>query len=300
MAMQPSEAPARSQASPAIALLISMASFTSGASFAKRLFPAVGAEGATTLRLVGGALMLLILLRPWRTLSKTTSLRPVVLYGLAMGGMNLLFYMALSRIPLGITVALEFTGPLVVTIASSRALADFLWLALACAGLLLLLPLGTSIHGIDPVGAALALGAGACWAAYILAGKKAGEAHGVAAVAIGMSVGAVAVLPIGIAQAGSALLRPDVLLAGLGVAFLSSALPYSLEMFALRRLKVQTYGTLTSCEPAIGALAGLFLLHEALTRMQVLAIGLVIVAAAGATSTEARERRRPTPIPIPE
>jgi inner membrane transporter RhtA len=277
---------------PVLALLVSMASFTSGASFAKRLFPAVGPEGATTLRLVGGALMLMILMRPWRTLSRATPLQPVILYGLAMGFMNLLFYLALARIPLGIAVALEFTGPLAVTIASSRARADLLWLALACAGLLLLLPLAGGIHGIDPVGAVMALGAGICWALYIVAGKKAGATHGVGAAALGMSIGALAIVPIGIAHAGMTLLRPDILLAGVVVAFLSSALPYSLEMVALRHLKVQTYGTLTSCEPAVGSLAGLVLLHEALSPMQVVAIALIVVAAAGATATAARSGRK--------
>lgn len=280
-----------SQLLPVLALLVSMASFTSGASIAKRLFPSVGAEGATTLRLVGGACMLLIVLRPWRVRADYGAMRPVILYGLAMGGMNLLFYMALSRIPIGIAVALEFSGPLVVTIASSRALIDLLWIGMAAIGLLLLLPIHGSAHPVDVAGCLMALAAGVCWALYILAGKKAGETHGLAATALGMSIGAIAVLPVGIAHAGVALLRPEVLLIGTAVAFLSSALPYSLEMFALSRLQVRTYGTLTSCEPAIGALAGLILLGEALTFGQTLAIALVVVAAAGATSTAARARR---------
>jgi inner membrane transporter RhtA len=284
--------PEGSQLLPTLALLVSMASFTSGASFAKRLFPLVGAEGATTLRLVGGSLMLFALLRPWKALSGTAGLRPVVIYGLAMGGMNLLFYMALSRIPLGIAVAIEFSGPLVVTIISSRTAIDLIWVALASIGLLLLLPFAGSLHQIDPLGALMALGAGSCWALYILTGKKAGETHGIAAAALGMGIGALAILPIGIVHAGRNLLRPEVLLIGVGVAFLSSALPYSLEMFALRRLQVRTYGTLTSCEPAIGALAGLLLLNETLALTQIVGIGLIVVAAAGATSTAARGRRQ--------
>jgi inner membrane transporter RhtA len=284
MEIDPDTKPGGSQLLPTLALMASMVSFTSGASFAKRLFPLVGAEGATTLRLVGGLLMLLVLLRPWKALSGTAGLRPVVIYGLAMGGMNLMFYMALSRIPLGIAVAIEFSGPLVVTIASSRAPIDLLWVGLASIGLLLLLPLTGGIHQIDPIGALMALGAGGCWAIYILTGKKAGETHGIAAAALGMGIGALAILPVGIGHAGFALLRPDVLLIGVGVAFLSSALPYSLEMFALRRLQVRTYGTLTSCEPAIGAVAGLLLLGETLVFRQVAGIGLIVVAAAGATS----------------
>ncbi len=270
---------------PVCALVLAMISFTSGASLAKRLFPIVGAEGATTLRLVGGALMLLVALRPWRDRLNAAALGPAVIYGLAMGAMNLFFYMALRTVPLGIAVALEFGGPLVVAVLSSRAAVDLLWIGLASVGLLLLLPIDAGLHRIDPGGAALALGAGACWAVYIVAGKKAGEAHGVAAAAIGMSVGAVAVLPVGIVHAGVGLLRPEVLLLGLAIAFLSSALPYTLEMVALRRLPVRTYGTLTSCEPAIGAISGLLLLRETLTLDQVLAIALIVVAAAGATWT---------------
>lgn len=292
MGMETSPEPAGSQTIPILALLVSMASFTSGASVAKRIFPAVGAEGATTLRLIGGALILMIIMRPWRTRSRTAPIGPVILYGLAMGAMNLLFYMALARIPLGIAIALEFTGPLAVTILSSRVASDFLWAAIACAGLLLLLPIGRHLNTIDPTGAAMALGAGACWAVYILAGKRAGQGHGVGAAALGMSVGAVAILPIGVAHAGLALLRPDTLLMGVAVAILSSALPYSLEMVALRGLKVQTYGTLTSCEPAVGAVAGLILLHESLSRTQMIATTLIVVAAAGAASTAARAKRK--------
>lgn len=284
-----------SQAFPILALLVSMASFTAGASFAKRLFPTVGAEGATTLRLVGGTIMLMLLMRPWRAMPRATAMRSVIVYGLAMGAMNLLFYMALSRIPLGIAVALEFAGPLAVTILSSRSARDFLWAALACAGLVVLLPGRSHLAGIDLTGAAMALGAGACWAVYIIAGKRAGESHGAAATALGLGVGAFVVLPIGIAHAGTALLRPDVLLAGFTVAFLSSALPYSLEMIALRRLKTQTYATLTSCEPAIGALSGFVFLHESLARSQMLGIALIIAAAIGAASTSMRAGRKTPP-----
>ena len=290
----------QSQFRPICAQLISMTSFMAGASFAKHLFPAIGAEGATTLRLTGGSLMLMLLLRPWRARTDIKHMRPVVFYGLAMGGMNLLFYMALGRIPLGIAVALEFVGPLVLTIVSSRTIVDLLWLALASAGLMLLLPLSTDVTIIDPVGAMMALAAGACWAIYILAGKKAGDQHGADAAAIGMAVGAIVVLPIGMIHSGAALLRPEVLGIGIVVAFLSSALPYSLEMFALRHLQVRTYGTLASCEPAIGALAGLLLLHETLTNWELAGMSLIIAAAAGATSTASRDRRDNRPTLLPE
>ena len=282
---------AQSRTASALALLVAMVSFTSGASLAERLFPAVGPEGATTLRLVGGALMLAVVGRPWRR-GRPAAWSPIVLYGLAMAGTNLLFYKALYTVPLGISVALEFSGPLAVTIASSRAPTDFLWAGLAVGGLVLLSPVQGGLHAVDPQGMAEALGAGACWAAYIVFGKKAGAAHGSATTAIGMSVGAIAIAPFGIAHAGLALLAPAVLLPGLAVALLSSALPYSLEMVALRRLPIQTYGTLTSCEPAVGAIAGLCLLGQTLACGQVIGIGLVVVAAAGATTSAALKRSK--------
>lgn len=272
----------RSPATSMFALLAAMVSFTSGASLAESLFAHIGPEGATTLRLVGGALMLSAVGRPWRS-GRPASSSPIVVYGLAMAGMNLLFYKALATVPLGIAVALEFSGPLAVTIWSSRAAADLVWVGLAICGVALLSPVSGSLHNVDPLGMAEALGAGVCWAVYILSGKRAGQAHGSAATALGMSLGALAVMPFGVAHAGTALLLPAVLLPGLGVALLSSALPYSLEMFALRRLRVKTYGTLMSCEPAIGAIAGLCLLGQALTSFQVLGISLIVASAAGTT-----------------
>jgi inner membrane transporter RhtA len=282
-----------SQTIPVCALLFAMISFTSGASLAKRLFPVVGAEGATTLRLIGAAMVLLVVLRPWRGGLRAAAMGPVIIYGLAMAAMNLLFYMALKTVPLGIAVALEISGPMAISVLSSRAAVDLLWIGLAAVGLLLLLPVGAGLHHIDPTGAALALSAGVCWAIYIVAGKKAGRAYGAKATSIGMSIGAIAILPIGIAHSGASLLRPDVLLLGFSVALLSSALPYTLEMIALRRLRVQTYGTLTSCEPAVGAISGLVLLNETLAFSQVLAIGVIVVAAAGATWTASKTRREP-------
>jgi inner membrane transporter RhtA len=275
---------------PVGALLLAMMSFTLGASFAKHLFPLVGAQGATTLRLVLGALILAVVLRPWRTRLATIAWPIVLVYGLAMAGMNLLFYMALKTLPLGIAISLEFTGPLTVALISSRRGVDFLWIACAIVGLLLLLPLTKEAPHLDLAGVALALGAGVCWALYIVAGKRAGLEHGAVTTSFGMSIGAIAVLPIGLAHAGAALFHPSILVAGLVVALLSSALPYALEMVALRHLPAQTYGTLTSCEPAVGAMVGLFLLGETLALIQCVAIGLVIVASVGVTMTAMRAR----------
>jgi inner membrane transporter RhtA len=263
-------------------LLISMVSYQCGASLAKHLFPQVGAQGATAYRLGLSALILLLWRRPWRR-SNTgrRDWRALWGYGLSMGAMNLVFSMSLRTIPLGIAVALEFTGPLALALFGSRRLLDFVWIALVVAGLALLLPLHRSMRALDPVGVLYALAAGVGWALYIVLGKKAGAAHGADAVTLGTSVGALLAIPFGIAHAGSALLSPALLPYALGVAVLSSALPYSLEMVALTRLPARTISTLLSLEPAIAALAGVALLGEQLSLLQWLAIVTIIVAAAG-------------------
>lgn len=267
-------------------LLISMVSYQCGASLAKHLFPQVGAQGATAYRLGLSALILLLWRRPWRRSGTGQDTgrrdwRALWGYGLSMGAMNLVFYMSLRTIPLGIAVALEFTGPLALALFGSRRLLDFVWIALVVAGLALLLPLRGQMHALDPVGVMYALAAGVGWALYIVLGKKAGAAHGADAVTLGTSVGALLAIPFGIAHAGSALLSPTLLPYALGVAVLSSALPYSLEMVALTRLPARTFSTLLSLEPAIAALAGVALLGERLSLLQWLAIVTIIVAAAG-------------------
>ena len=267
-------------------LLISMVSYQCGASLAKHLFPQVGAQGATAYRLGLSALLLLLWRRPWRRSGTGQDTgqrdwRALWGYGLSMGAMNLVFYMSLRTIPLGIAVALEFTGPLALALFGSRRLLDFVWIALVVAGLALLLPLRGQMHALDPVGVMYALAAGVGWALYIVLGKKAGAAHGADAVTLGTSVGALLAIPFGIAHAGSALLSPALLPYALGVAVLSSALPYSLEMVALTRLPARTFSTLLSLEPAIAALAGVALLGERLSLLQWLAIVTIIVAAAG-------------------
>jgi inner membrane transporter RhtA len=264
-----------------VALLLAQISFTAGASLAEGMFPIVGAEGATSLRLLVGAVLLSALLRPWR-IRLGGQWRALLAYGAALGAMNLMFYLALRTIPLGVAIAIEFTGPLAVAVATSRRRADFIWIALAVIGLFLLLPIGRLGPGVDLRGAALALGAGACWAIYILCGQRAGRTHGSAAVAGGMIVAAILFAPIGIVQAGSQILRPDVLMIGVGVGVLSSALPFTLEMLALRRLPTATYGTLASAEPAIGALAAFLLRGETLPPAQWFAIAVIISSTIGA------------------
>jgi len=266
-------------------LLIAMASIQSGASLAKSMFPIVGAQGTTTLRLIFASIIMLLILRPWRAKLTAKSLKTVIVYGIALGGMNLLFYMSLRTVPLGIAVALEFTGPLAVAIFSSRKAIDFVWIGLAITGLLLLIPLGEGAQGIDLVGTAYALGAGVCWALYILFGQKAGADNGGQTAALGVIIAALFIAPVGIVHAGSALLTPALIPIALAVALLSTALPYTLEMIALTRMPTRTFGTLMSIEPAFGALSGLLFLHEVLSVTQWIAILCIIMASVGATLT---------------
>jgi inner membrane transporter RhtA len=270
---------------PIALLIIAMASIQTGASLAKGMFPLIGAQGTTALRLIFASLFMLVLLRPWRARLTWTTLKTVMIYGIALGCMNLLFYMSLRTVPLGIAVALEFTGPLAVAILASRKAVDFAWVALAVVGLLLLIPMGEAEAGLDPVGVCYALGAGVCWALYILYGQKAGADNGVQTAALGVMIAAVFIAPIGIAHAGTALLDMALMPTAIAVAILSTALPYSLEMVALTRLPARTFGTLMSMEPAIGALSGLVFLHEVLSTTQWLAIGAIIMASVGATLT---------------
>jgi inner membrane transporter RhtA len=280
---------ARSLLFPIGLLLIAMSSIQSGASLAKSLFPLIGAPGTTAVRLIFAALILLAVLRPWQAGLSRQAWRHVVVYGLALGGMNFLFYMALRTVPLGIAVALEFTGPLAVAVWSSRRKVDFCWVALAVAGMLLLVPGATSAGAVDFTGALFALGAGVCWALYILYGQKAGAEHGIQTAGLGVAIAAVCLAPFGVASAGASLLNPAILPAAIGVAILSTALPYSLEMVALTRMPTRTFGILMSMEPAIGALSGLVFLGEQLTTNQWLAIAAIIAASAGATLTTPRQ-----------
>jgi inner membrane transporter RhtA len=264
-------------------LAIAMVSVQTGAALVKGMFPVVGVAGATTLRLVLASLILAAVWRPWRLRPTAGEARSLIIYGASMGCMNLCFYSALARIPLGIAVAVEFTGPLAVAIAASHRGVDYLWVTLAALGLLALLPPGH--QSLSAAGIAFALAAGVCWALYIVFGQKAGAAHGGASTALGMFVGALVVAPTGILRTGTAMLDPAILPSALAVAVLSSALPYSLEMFALTRMPTRTFGVLMSAEPALGALSGLAFLGERLTVVQWAAIAGIMAASAGSAAT---------------
>ena len=279
------------QALPLLAVFGSVVALGVGTSFAKQLFPVVGSLGTTALRVGFSALLLLLIWRPWRKPLSRAEVMSLIRYGVALGCMNLMFYQSLKTIPFGVAVAIEFSGPLTLAVITSRQRIDFLWIALAIAGLALLLPFGNiSIDGNDvsalnPEGVFCALVAAVFWAAYILFGKKVGHLHAGHSVSLGLSVAAITVVPFGVWHAGSALWQPQILLAGLVVGAISSGIPISLEMVALKRLTPGAFGVMTSMEPAVAALLGLLVLNEQLTAPQWLAIGLVMCAAAGSAAT---------------
>ena len=267
---------------PAPALVLAgVTSVQFGAAIAKSLFDDLTPTGVVALRLLFGALVLGLLFRPRIRNRPAGELRLAVVFGFVLVSMNLCFFQAIDRIPLGIAVTLEFVGPLGVALAGSRRRADIVWVAFAAGGIALLAP-GMG-GGLDGAGVAFALAAGLLWGAYILLGARVGKAFaGPTGLVLAMAVGACVAVPLGAASAGASLLVPGLLAAGLGVALLSSAIPWSLELEALRRLPTHVFGVLMSLEPAVGALVGFVVLGEHLGLRPVLAIGLVVVASAGA------------------
>ncbi len=277
---------AKATAGSILLLVVAMVSFQTGASLAKQMFPGVGAEGAAALRLGIASMILLGVWRPWRRALNAAQGRAVIGYGLSLGAMNLLFYLALQRMPLGLAVTFEFTGPLCLAVATSHRVLDLLWVALAGLGIFLVVWLGRAAGPVDPLGVMFAFGAGGFWAIYILLAQKVGGLlHSGTASALGLLVAAAAVAPIGIAHAGLKLLSPSVLPFAVGAAVFSSALPYWLEMVAFKALQTRTVGVLMSLEPAVAALAGLALLGEHLSSWQWAGIASVIAASLGAAVT---------------
>ena len=275
---------------PIAAILLGMCAIQLGASLAKGLFPVMGAIGATTLRLLLAALMLGVVFRPWRGASLRGQWPAIAGYGCAVGFMNLFYYLALSRVPMGVVVAVEFIGPLAVAIAASRRALDFAWVVLAIAGLALLLPQSAGAAPLDRLGLAYAAMAGVGWGLYIVYGSRSVATDGPRVVALGMAIGAAVALPVALLAGGTALFNAAALPIGLAVAFLSSALPYTLEMYAMRRMPTRVFGIFMSVEPALAALVGLAMLGEQLSTLQWLAIGCVMVASFGSAWTSRREQ----------
>nr|WP_233158294.1 EamA family transporter [Actinokineospora bangkokensis] len=266
---------------PTVQVLLGIVSVQVGAALAKNLFSTAGALGVVTLRLVLAAAVLLLLWRPSVRVGKR-AWGVVAAYGTVLAAMNLLFYLALERIPLGVAVTAEFLGPMALALAGSRRWLDAVWALLAATGVFLLARGGGG--DLDLVGLLLAVAAGVCWAGYIVLGAALGRASADGSgLALAMAVGAVAVLPIGVASAGEALVTPWVLVVGLGVALMSSVVPYSLELEALRKIPPRVFGVLMSLEPAVAAVAGLVVLGEALAAAQWVAVCLVVGASVGAT-----------------
>lgn len=278
----------RFQLRPLPSILLAMLSVQGGAVFAKRLFSVTGPLWTGELRICFSALILAIIVRPQLSHLRREQWQAAIPYGVVLGAMNLCFYFALERIPLGLAVAIEFTGPLLVALLGSKRLLDFLWAVLAIVGILLVTPWSAS-RNTSAVGIGLALCAGLLWAAYILLGRRVSQVFsGSTGVAVGLITAAVAVLPAVVFSPASMRFEPHVLLTGFSVAALSSALPYTLEMIALRAMPSRTFGILMSLEPAIAALCGWIFLNERLYPVQYLAIGLVMAASAGTSMASRR------------
>jgi inner membrane transporter RhtA len=278
---------------PQVLLLGSICSVQFGAAFANRLFPQAGPGGVVLLRLGLSALMMCVAIRPSLRARSRSAITSVITFGLILGTMNWSFYEALARLPIGVAVTIEFIGPLGVAIAGSRRALDLVWIVLAGGGVALLALHGEQ-HGISLTGVLLALLAAACWAGYILVSKWVGsEWEQLQGLAVALCIGTLVVLPVGIIQGGSALGRPSVLAGGAAVAVLSSVLPYSLELIALRRLPAAIFGLLMSLEPAVAALAGVLVLDQSLNGVTIIAILMVVVASAGTTLAARRPVLKP-------
>jgi inner membrane transporter RhtA len=278
---------------PSPALVIgAIASVQFGAAVATTLFARIGPGGAVMLRLVSATIVLMLLWRPALRTRTRRDLALAVLFGVVLAAMNLTFYESIKRIPLGVAVTIEFIGPLAVAIAGSRKPLDLLWVGLAALGIVALMHGGT--HGLNTLGVVFALIAGAMWGTYILVnarvGRKFEEGTGLA---IAMCVASVIALPVGITEGGAHLLQPHVLLLGAAVGILSSAIPYTLEMEALRRIATGVFGVLMSLEPAMAALAGFLVVGQALAGRELVGIALVVVASGGAS-----RRARGAPVAV--
>ena len=273
-------------------LLIAMISIQSSGSLAKILFQQFPILTVSSLRLLLGSIILAVIFKIWQINFKQVRWKAIVSYGIALAGMNALFYLSIDRLPLGIAVSFEFIGPLSVALYYARQKFDFVWVGLAIVGLVLLFPFDQASQSLDPLGIAFALGAGAFWAIYIVAGQKPSGVSGNHTVCLGMFVGMLCLLPIALFTGMPAsVFEPSNLIYFIALAVLASALPFSLEMIALRNLSALSFGTLMSVEPAIAALSGFVFLGEQLLWTQWLALTVIITASIGCTVTTQRAKK---------
>ncbi|WP_316807616.1 DMT family transporter [Pedobacter agri] len=269
---------------PIPAVLLSIISVQCGAAIAKGLFPEIGAAATASLRIGLSAVILLVAFRPNLTKLNTKQWKYVILYGLSLGAMNMVFYMAIERIPIGLGVTLEFVGPLLLAIFSSKKAIDFIWIVLAATGIALIAP--WTSNGLNLTGVLLALLAGGFWAAYIILGGRISKImKGGEAVAVGMLFATMLILPFGIFSGGLSQLSPKLLGLGASLALLSSAIPFTLEINALKQLPARTFSILMSLEPAMAALAAFVFLQEYLSVTECIAVACVVIASAGSAIT---------------
>lgn len=275
---------------PIPAVLFAIISVQSGAAIAKTLFPALGAAATASLRIGISALILMAVYRPNLFKVNAAQWKLVIPYGLSLGAMNLIFYLAIERIPIGLAVTLEFIGPLVVAVLGSKRLTDYLWVLLAAVGILLIAP--WSNKGVDVLGVLFALLAGTLWAAYIVLGGKVSKImKGGEAVTVGMLFATMLILPFGILGNGFQHITPTFLYLGVALALLSSAIPFTLEMKALGQLPARTFSILMSLEPAAASICGLLFLKEYLTTNEIIAVICVVTASVGSTLTSASKKK---------
>lgn len=276
-----------------ILLFIAMVSVQSSGSLAKVLFDHFPVLIVSAMRLFLGAIILAIIFRIWQINFKLVKWSSIIAYGVALAGMNALFYLSIERLPLGIAVSFEFIGPLSVALYYARQKFDFVWVGLAILGLVLLFPFDQAAESLDPIGIAFALAAGACWAMYIVAGQRPSGISGNHTVCLGMFVGMLCLMPIAVFSGLSfAVFEPSNLIYFIALAILASALPFTLEMIALRNLTALSFGTLMSLEPAIAAFSGFIFLGEQLLWTQWLALATIICASIGCTYTTQKAKKK--------
>ncbi|KEC82596.1 MULTISPECIES: EamA family transporter [Acinetobacter] len=276
-----------------VLLFIAMISMQSSGALAKTLFDQFPVLTISAMRLLLGSLILAVIFKIWQVNFKQVKWSSIISYGIALAGMNALFYLSIHRIPLGIAVAFEFIGPLSVALFHARQKFDFIWVGLAVLGLVLLFPFDQAKQSLDPIGIAFALAAGACWALYIIAGQRPSGVSGNHTVCLGMFVGMLCLMPIALFSAMPLqVFEPSNLIYFIALAILASALPFSLEMIALRNLSALSFGTLMSLEPAIAAFSGFIFLNEQLLWTQWLALATIISASIGCTVTTQKARHK--------